>query len=271
MQDEKIKNCEDASRRIKKLVYDVIHQTKSHHIGSILSCLDIVTVLYFAIMNIDPKDPGMKLRDRFILSKGHAGMAQYAVLAVRGYFPEVVLDDFGKDGTKISTHPDKDCLPGVEISTGSLGHGLSIGVGAALAAKQDDLPSRVFVLMSDGECNEGSIWEAAMFAGHHQLDQLTLIVDKNGLQAFGTTDEILNLDLIAQKFESFGWSVKTVDGHNIPDLISVFEFSSLEKGRPTVIIANTVKGKGIPSIENTLHAHYTLLDDALYQEALDHT
>lgn len=260
--------CEESGKRIKKLVYDVIYKTQSHHIGCIASCLDILAALYFGVMNIDPADPQMQTRDRFILSKGHAALGQYATLAIRGYFPERILDGFGKDGTLIGGHPDKECLPGIEASTGSLGHGLSMGAGAALAAKKDMLPSRFFVLMSDGECDEGSVWEAVMFVAHHALDNLILIIDKNDFQAFGATSAVLNLDPLAEKFELFGWTAKEVDGHDIPALISVLNAAREAHGRPTVILARTVKGKGIRSLENTLESHYASLDDAQYAEAI---
>lgn len=269
MLKNKIKECQEASRSIKKLVFDVVHKTQSHHIGSILSCLDILAALYFFALNIDPNDPKKKGRDIFILSKGHAALAQYAALAVRGFFPKEMLDNFGKDGTKIGTHPDKDCLPGIEISNGSLGHGLSIGAGSALAAKKDNSPSRSFVLLSDGECDEGTVWEAVMFAAHNKLDNLIAIVDKNGLQAFGTTAEVLNTDSLAKKFESFGWLVKEVDGHDISDLITVFDKLPAGKGKPVAIIANTIKGKGVISLENKLESHYSSLNKEQYQQAME--
>lgn len=266
---ERIQLCAGAVDRVKKLVYDVVYHTRSHHIGSILSCLDIVTVLYFGVMKVDPSDPDDESRDRFILSKGHAGLVHYAVLAARGYFSESILDRFGGNGSLFGTHPDKGCLPGIEISSGSLGHGLSIGAGAAYVAKCEGSPSRFWVVMSDGECNEGSVWEAIMFAGHHRLNQLIAIVDLNRFQAFGPTADVLNLDELEKKFESFGWSVLVTDGHSIEALLSAFDEAAVSSERPVAIIARTVKGNGIPSIQNTLQSHYAVLDDALYQEAID--
>jgi transketolase len=269
MLKNKIKKCKEASKMIKKLVFDVVYKTQSHHIGSILSCLDVLTVLYFSALNIDPNDPDKKERDIFILSKGHAALAQYAVLSIRGFFPKEILDNFGKDDTKIGTHPDKDCLLGIEISTGSLGHGLSISAGAALAAKKDDLPNKIFVLLSDGECNEGAVWEATMFAAHNKLDNLVAIIDKNNLQAFGTTAEVLNTNSLAEKFKSFGWLVKEVDGHNIADIVKALDQLPTGKGKPVVVIANTIKGKGIASLENKLESHYSSLNKEQYQKAIE--
>lgn len=268
MLENKVKKCEEASKKIKKLVFDTVYKTQSHHIGSILSCLDIITVLYFSVLNIDPADAKKKDRDIFILSKGHAALAQYATLAIRGFFSKEELDNFGKDNTKIGTHPDKDCLSGVEISTGSLGHGLSIGAGAALAAKKDNLSNKFFVLLSDGETNEGTVWEAIMFAAHNKLDNLTAIIDKNNLQAFGTTAAVLNMDSMAKKFESFGWEVIIVNGHDINEMVSTLDKLPIGKSKPIVIIANTIKGKGVSSLENKLESHYSSLNKEQYEQAI---
>jgi transketolase len=266
MPEDKLKICEEAAKRVKKLVFDVVHETQTHHVGSITSCLDILVALYFGVLDIDPKDPAKPGRDRFILSKGHAALAQYATLAIRGFCPVEKLKGFGQDGSVIGGHPDRNCLPGVEVSSGSLGHGLSIGAGMALAARRDGAPDRTFVLVSDGECNEGMVWEAAMFAGHHHLDNLTVIVDHNGLQAFGRTDEVLKPDSLAGRFEAFGWQALEVDGHDIAKLLAAFE--TPPDGRPRAVIARTIKGKGLGDLEDKLESHYATLDDEQYRQAV---
>lgn len=269
MSEATIVRCEEAAKRIKRLAFDVIYQSKSHHLGSVTSCLDILAVLYFSVLRLDPSEPQKEERDWFVLSKGHAALAQYATLAVRGYFPEKVLDDLGKDGTTIGLHPDRHCLPGVEYTSGSLGHGLSVFSGAALAAKRDGKGNRFFVLLSDGECNEGTVWEAAMFAAHHGLDNLVAIVDKNDFQGFGATSEVIKMDSLAGKFEAFGWHAQEVDGHDIAKLVGSFETLPVGGKKPMVIIADTIKGKGVASLEDTLASHYSSLNEEQHRLALE--
>lgn len=266
MPEDKLIICRDAAKCVKKLVFDVVHETQTHHVGSITSCLDILVALYFGIMDIDPENPNKEGRDRFILSKGHAALAQYATLTVRGYCAVESLNHFGKDGSVIGGHPDRHCLPGIEVSTGSLGHGLPIGAGMALAAKRDGAPGRTFVLLSDGECNEGTVWEAAQFAGHHHLDNLVAIIDHNGLQAFGRTKEVLHPGSLADRFESFGWQALEVDGHDLAQLLAVLGAPS--DGRPRVVVAQTLKGKGLSEMENTLESHYSTLDKDQHERAV---
>jgi transketolase len=220
--------------------------------------VDILAVLYYQILNIDPKDPKNEKRDRFILSKGHAGVALYAVLAEREFFDKSLLDSFGKKGSILGGHPDMLKVPGIEATTGALGHGFSFGVGQALAAKIDQKPYRVFVLLGDGECQEGSVWEAAMFAPKHELDNLTAIIDYNKLQALDRLDEIVPLEPMKDKWEAFGWSVREVDGHNIDQLKEVFTSLPLTRDKPSLIIAHTIKGKGISFMENTAIWHYRM-------------
>lgn len=262
-------DCEQTAKELRQMIIEMSYQVKAHHLGSCLSCTDILAALYFHTLKIDPKNPQDENRDWFILSKGHAAQAQYAALAKRGFFPEQILKSFLQDGSCLGAHPDKNCVPGVEASSGSLGQGLSIGAGVALAAKKDNLKRKVFVLMSDGECNEGMVWEAMMFAGHNKLDNLTAIIDYNKLQGFGTTDSVLNLDSFAEKFKAFGWGVREINGHNMAEIIEALDSLPFVSGKPNVIIANTIKGKGVSFLENKLESHYIALDEEQYGQALN--
>jgi transketolase len=240
--------------RVKTL--QMIHAAKSSHIGSALSMADLLAVLYSKILRIDPNHPNWPERDRFILSKGHACAALYAVLAERGFFPAVWLDSFYQNGGKLPGHVTHAGIPGVEVSTGALGHGLPIACGMALAGKRDGSPYRVFALLSDGECDEGSTWEAALFAPHHRLDNLIAIVDYNKIQSLGTVREVLDLDPLAAKWESFGWAVQEIDGHDCKQIESALVSLPTAQGKPTCIIAHTVKGKGVSFMEDKLLWHY---------------
>lgn len=244
------------SKQSRKKILKMIFDSQSSHIGSALSCVDILTVLYFKILSIDPKNPLAENRDRFILSKGHAASALYATLAQRQFFPEKILDTYCLNGGELPGHSTMNCVPGVEVSTGSLGHGLSIGTGIALAGKRDNKNYKVFVLISDGECQEGSVWEAAMFSSHHKLDNLITIIDYNKLQAFGRTNDVINLEPLKDKWISFGWQVQEIDGHNFNEIEKVCEKLPFEKNKPSIIIAHTIKGKGISFMENKLEWHY---------------
>lgn len=235
------------------------------HIGSALSCVDILTVLYFKILSINPKNSLAENRDRFILSKGHAVSALYATLAQRGFFPEDILDSYCINGGKLPGHSTMNCVPGVEVSTGSLGHGLAIGAGMALAGKRENKKYRVFVLMSDGECDEGSVWETAMFASHHRLDNLIAIVDYNKFQGLGRTNDVLNLEPLKDKWISFGWQAQEIDGHNFNEIEKSL---SIKRNKPSVIIAHTIKGKGISFMENKLEWHYKSPNKEEYNLAL---
>jgi transketolase len=255
----RIRNCEKyemIATEIRKKIVEMCAVSKSSHIGSALSTVDILVSLYFHILRIDPKRPYTDTRDRFILSKGHACAALYAVLASRGFFSKATLNRYAIDGGRLFAHATMGTIPGIEASTGSLGHGLSIGIGMAISGKYEKKNFRVFVLLSDGECNEGSVWEAAMFASHHKLDNLIAIVDYNKLQAFGRTNEVVNLEPFAEKWRSFGWSVKEIDGHDFRQLIPTFEKIPFKKSSPCLIIAHTVKGKGISFMEDKLEWHY---------------
>ncbi len=228
---------------------------QSSHLGGALSAADIIAVLYQDILRVDPASPDRPGRDRFIMSKGHCCSALYAALAIKGFFPLKELSDYGKDGSRLMTHASHH-VPGVEFSTGSLGHGLPVGCGLALAVKREGQDSRAFILLGDGECDEGSNWEAAMFAGHHGLDGLVAIVDFNMLQSFGTVKEVLDLDPFADKWRAFRWAVREVDGHDHAQLESALGRIPCEPGKPTVVIARTVKGKGVSFMENKLEWHY---------------
>jgi len=256
------------AKEIRKKVLKMVFDSRTSHLGSSLSAVDILTVLYFKILKIDPKNPLDENRDRFILSKGHAAAALYAALAERGFFPKEILDGYCRDGGKLPGHSTRGCVPGVEVSTGSLGHGLPMGAGMAIAAKNDGKNYRIFILMSDGECEEGSVWEAALFASHHQLDNLIGIIDYNKLQAFGRTNEILNLEPLKKKWESFGWSVKEIDGHDFSQIEENLSQIPFEKGKPSLLICHTIKGKGVSFIEDKLEWHYKNLTKEEYDMAL---
>ncbi len=226
------------------------------HIGSALSISDILAVLYSDIMNIDPKSPELINRDRFILSKGHAGAAVYAVLAESGFFPTTKLATHYQDGSDLSGHVSHKNVPGVELSTGSLGHGLSVGVGMAKAAMLDKKTHRIFVLLSDGECDEGSVWEAAMFASHHKLDNLIALIDYNKIQSLDTVANTLALEPFKSKWESFGWNAIEVNGHDHTQLKSELAKIPSINSKPTVYICHTTKGKGVSFMENSVLWHY---------------
>jgi transketolase len=220
------------------------------HPGGAFSSVDVMIALFFEILNIDPSKPKWEKRDRFILSKGHSSVALYSVMALKGFFPQEELSTFRQDMSILGGHPDMHKVPGVEMSTGSLGHGLSVGVGMALAGKIDNNKHRVFVLMGDGETQEGSVWEAAMAAGHHKLDNLIGIVDRNGLQIDGLTEDIISLEPYKDKWEAFRWEVKEIDGHNFVEIVNTLSSVPFKTGKPSLVISNTTKGKGISYMEN---------------------
>lgn len=251
-----LNNLKDISLKIREKLLIMHSKSNESHIGSALSVVDILVALYFEILKIDPLNPFDDRRDRFILSKGHAASALYAVLSQRDFFKEEILNSFAQDGGRISVHPERFSVPGVESSTGSLGHGLSMGVGISLSAKKDKQTFKTYVLMSDGECEEGSVWEAAISASRFNLDNLIAIVDKNKWQAYERTDKIQNLSLLKSKWESFGWSCKEVNGHSITELVQCFRKVPFEEKKPSIIIAETTKGKGIKEMEDKMEWHY---------------
>lgn len=229
---------------------------KSSHVGSVLSIADILAVLYGQILRVNPKDPSWSDRDRFILAKGHAGAGVYAALAETGFFPTQLLTTHYQNGSTLSGHISHKGIPGVELSTGSLGHGLGIGVGMAYAGKLRHASHRVFVVMSDGECDEGSNWEAIQFAGHHQLENLIAIVDYNKIQSLGLVSETLALEPFADKWRAFNWNVREVNGHDLGELRDCLNELPFSSGKPNCVIAHTVKGKGVSFMENAVLWHY---------------
>lgn len=264
-----IKKYQNLAKGIRQAILETAFRTQTHHLGSALSIVDLLTVLYFGTLKINSQKPKDVSRDRFILSKGHACLALYVTLAKRGFFSEKdLLKNYARDGGKLGLHPNKDSMPGIEVTTGSLGHGLPVGVGLALAAKINKLPSRIFVIIGDGECNEGSIWETAMFAGQQKLDNLVAILDYNHLQGFGRTEEVINLEPLADKWQAFGWLVKEIDGHNFKEIIQVFDQIPLKKNKPNMIIANTIKAKGVSFLEDKLESHYKCINQEELEIAL---
>jgi len=242
--------------RIRKHCLRMMHLSDSSHIGGCLSAADLLAQLYGGWLRVDPKDPAWPDRDRFILSKGHAAAALYAVLAEAGFFPVDLLSTYYTDGSQLPGHVECDKTPGVEVSTGSLGHGLPIAVGMALALKKEGKPSRVVALLSDGDCNEGSTWEAALLAPRLGLDNLLAVVDYNKIQALGRVEEVLPLEPLAAKWRSFGWEVREVDGHNHSQVGKALSEAPFSRGVPSAIVAHTTKGKGVSFMENRLEWHY---------------
>lgn len=240
---------------IRADIISMLGQSGSGHPGGSLSAADIVAALYFGVMRIDPQDPRKADRDRFILSKGHAAPVLYAALAQRGYFPREELSTLRKLGSRLQGHPDMKKLPGVEMSTGSLGQGLSVANGIALAGKLDGLDYRVYVLMGDGENQEGQIWEAAMAAAHYKLDNVTAFLDHNRLQIDGPIEEVMSPEPLADKWRAFGWDVQVIDGHDMVQILQALEKASAVQGRPQMIVAETVKGKGVSFMENQAGWH----------------
>ena len=249
------KHYEELAAKVRIDVVRAIHNAGSGHPGGSLSAADIVTALYFKEMNIDPEQPKKADRDKFILSKGHAGPVQYAALAERGYYPASDMMSLRKMGSIFQGHPNMHKVPGVEMSTGSLGQGISVSVGMALANKIDENPGRVYTLLGDGEIQEGIVWEAVMSAAHYGLDNLVAIVDFNGLQIDGDNDDVMKVKPIDEKFAAFGWNVVCIDGHNFDEIFDAFDQARACKGKPTAILAKTVKGKGVSFMENQAGWH----------------
>lgn len=266
-----IKNVEELkslAKIVRKDIISMLTESRSGHPGGSLSAADILTTLYFGEMNIDPKNPKDENRDRFVLSKGHAAPVLYSVLARRGYFPVEELNTLRKINSRLQGHPSMKCLPGVDMSTGSLGQGISVSVGMALAGKIDNKDYRVYTLLGDGELEEGQVWEAAMAAAHYKLDNLTAFVDFNGLQIDGDITKVMNPSPIDKKFEAFGWNVIVIDGHDFKAIKNALNTAKEIKGIPTAIIANTVKGKGVSFMENQSSWHGTAPNDEQRIQAL---
>jgi transketolase len=256
------------AKQIRVRSLQMIHCAKSSHVGSSFSMADLVAVLYAKILRVDPKRPDWPERDRFLLSKGHACAALYVALAERGFFPKDWLQTFYQDGARLVGHATHRGVPGVEASTGSLGHGLGIGCGLALAGKRESRDYRVFVLLSDGECDEGSVWEAALFAPHHKLDNLVAIVDYNKIQSLGSVRDVLDLEPFAKKWDSCGWNVVEIDGHNFDEIEASLVNVPIFPDRPTCVLAHTIKGKGVSFMEHNLLWHYRAPDPDEFARAL---
>ncbi len=261
-------NTQKLAARIRRRALHMTSRGGSSHIGSVFSMTDILAVLYGKIAKFDPTEPRHPNRDRIILSKGHAGAGVYAVLAEMGFFPFENLDSHYQDGSKLSGHVSHKGIPGVEFSTGSLGHGLPVATGMAYAAQLQNQLHRVFVLLSDGECDEGSNWESILFAAHHGLSQLVVIVDYNKLQSLASIDETLRLEPFADKWRAFGWAVKEIDGHDHDALESTLRSIPFEIGRPSCVIAHTTKGKGVSFMENSVLWHYRTARGDEFESAL---
>ena len=264
-------NVEELKTKVKEIRRDIIAmlaEAGSGHPGGSLSAAEIVTALYFSVLHLDSKNPHWEERDRFVLSKGHACPLLYAVLAERGYFPKEELMSLRKIGSRLQGHPKIDSPPGIEISSGSLGQGLSVGNGMAMAAKLDKKDYHVYVLMGDGEMEEGQIWEAAMSSAHYKLDNLCAILDLNGLQIDGTTKEIMDLSPVKEKWQAFRWHTIEINGHNFKEILAAFAEAKKIKERPTIIIAHTIKGKGVSFMENEVDFHGISLTKEQTQEAL---
>jgi transketolase len=249
---------EAVAARIRGRLVGLSHASGAPHLGSSLSCVDILVALYWRVLRIDAAHPLDLSRDRFILSKGHAAPALYTTLAYRSFFDEALLDTFAAPGGRLAEQPSPQCVPGVEAATGSLGHGLPVALGMALAADITGRDYRVFSLLSDGECNEGSVWEAAMMAPARGLERVTAIVDFNGWQATGRSREVLALDPLAEKFSAFGWSTYTVDGHDLEALVALLARTPDGTGKPVAVIADTIKGKGVSFMEDDNNWHYRI-------------
>ncbi len=265
---EEVTALQEHARQIRRKILEMSHDTGAAHVGSAFSCVDILVAAYWGALRITPEDPHNPERDRCILSKGHAAGALYAALGYRGFFPLEDLHAFNVNGSYLAEHPIPYSLPGLEVATGSLGHGLSLGLGMALASKISNIPYRVYVLLSDGECNEGSAWEAAMFAPARKLDNVVVIIDCNRWQATDRTEDVLSLEPLAEKWRAFGWSTYEVDGHDMGALVSLLRGSPDGSGKPMAVIARTVKGKGVSFMEDDNNWHYRIPSLAELEAAL---
>ncbi|GKX68049.1 transketolase [Inconstantimicrobium mannanitabidum] len=252
-----VKELKDMAVVVRKDIITMLTESASGHPGGSLSAADIVTTLYFKEMNVNPNDPKMEDRDRFVLSKGHAAPVLYSALARKGFFDIKELHTLRKIGSKLQGHPNMNDVPGIDMSTGSLGQGISAATGMAIAGKLDKKDYRVFALLGDGELEEGQVWEAAMSAAHYKLDNLTAFIDSNGLQIDGKVEDVMNPGPIDKKFEAFGWNVLNIDGHNIEAIIEAIDVARSTKDKPTAIVCHTIKGKGVSFMENEASWHGT--------------
>ncbi|RDY23557.1 transketolase [Romboutsia maritimum] len=263
------KGLNEITRIIRRDIVSMIHGAKSGHPGGSLSAVEILTALYFDEMNVDPTNPKMEDRDRFVLSKGHAAPVLYSTLANKGFFDKEELKGLRKIGRMLQGHPDMKGTPGVEMSTGSLGQGFSVACGMAMASKLDNAPWNVYTLLGDGEVQEGIVWEAAMSAAHYKLDNMVAFLDFNGLQIDGPTEKVMNLGSIVDKFKAFGWNVIEIDGHDFDQIFAALDMAKSTVGKPTMIVAKTVKGKGVSFMENQAGWHGTAPSDSDLEKALE--
>ena len=266
--EEQIEKLQTTAKKIRRGIIEQVYKASSGHPGGSLSIADILTVLYFKELNIDPENPKWEDRDRIILSKGHCAPALYSCLASRGFFNPEELETFRKIEGKLQGHPDMNKVPGVDMSSGSLGQGLSCVNGMAIAGKIDNKDYRVYCILGDGEIEEGQVWEAAMASAKYKLDNLCVIVDNNNLQIDGTIEEVMNSYPIDEKFKSFGFQIINIDGHDIDEIIKAFEVAKEVKGKPTCIIAKTVKGKGVSFMENKVEWHGKAPNEEEYKQAM---
>ncbi|MBE6788188.1 MAG: transketolase [Ruminococcaceae bacterium] len=269
MQETTKKQLQKTACEIRLGIIEAVHSAKSGHPGGSLSIADLLTYLYFVEMKINPQNPKDENRDRLVLSKGHCSPGLYSALANRGYFPVDELKTFRHIGSRLQGHPDMKGIPGVDMSSGSLGQGISAACGMALGAKINGADNRVYAILGDGECEEGQVWEAAMFAGHKKLDNLCAIVDYNGLQIDGKLDEVCSPEPLDKKFEAFGWNVIVIDAHDFDNYEAAFEAAKQCKGKPTAIIQKSVKGKGVSYMENSVAWHGAAPNDEQYEVAMN--
>jgi len=262
-----VKKLKLQAEEIRRSLLQIVYSAKAGHIGGSLSSVEVETALYFHVLNVDPSNPLDPERDRFILSKGHSVEAYYAVLAAKGFISKELLDTYGHFGSTLAGHPTKK-VPGIELNSGALGHGLSVGVGLAIAARMDKKSFKTFVLMGDGEQGEGSIYEAAMSASHYKLGNLVAIIDRNTLQISGLTEVVMSLEPMRARWEAFGWQVFDVQGNDMEDLVKTFDAFDYENDKPKLIISHTTKGNGISYMEKVAKWHHGVPDEAQYQQAL---
>ena len=265
--NNEITSLEYTAAKTRKRLLEVIYKAKGGHIGGGLSALNMLTALYFHTLNVNPKAPKMENRDRFLLSKGHCVEALYCVLEEKGFITPELLDTYGDYNTLLAGHPTIK-VPGIEVNTGALGHGLAVGVGLAIAAKMDKKTYKTFVMMGDGEQGEGSIYEAAMSGSHYKLDNLVAIIDRNGLQISDTTENVMSLESITDRWTAFGWDVKEVDGDNMQNIVTALDNIDFENNKPHLLISKTTKGRGISFMENALKWHHGVPKEEEYQRAL---
>lgn len=264
---EKVKFLKRKAIETRIELLKMIYTAKTGHTGGALSSTDILVALHYEIMKLDPQNPKWAERDKFILSKGHSVEGYYVILADLGFFPKEELCTFSKFESRLIGHPTVK-VPGIEMNTGALGHGLSAAIGMAMAAKMDEKDNKVYVLMGDGEQAEGSVWEASMSAGHYGLDNLVAVIDRNRLQISGNTEKVMKLDSLKDKWSSFGWEVREVDGNNMEELVATFKAAPFAKGKPSLVIANTVKGKGVSYMENVAKWHHGVPTPEQLEQAL---